>query len=43
MENEFNTLPAQLLLLEQLRPFVIDEDAYGRIYPDLHDIFETDA
>lgn len=43
MENELNTLPAQLLFLEQLRPFVIDEDAHGRIYADLHDLLEAGA
>lgn len=43
MENERNTLSAQLSFVEQLRPFGVDEDAHGRIYADLHDLLGAGA
>jgi len=33
----------QLALVDQLRPFVSDEAAYGRMYADFHDLLEACA
>ncbi|CAN5402676.1 hypothetical protein BH11PSE7_BH11PSE7_36850 [soil metagenome] len=35
--------PHQLALIEQLRPYLHDEAAYGRMYADLHDLLEASA
>jgi hypothetical protein len=38
-----NSVPRVLNILEQLRPFVVDESAYGRLHADLHDLLEASA
>ena len=38
MESDMKKLTGRLKFVEQLRPFVADEDAYGRVYADLHDL-----
>ena len=31
----------RLKIVEQLRPFVANDDSYGRVYADLHDLIEA--
>ena len=38
-----NTTARQLAVLQQLRPFLQDDAAYGRLYGDLHDLLEMSA
>ena len=38
-----DSAPRGLALLKQLRPFVVDDAAYGRLYADLHDLLEASA
>ncbi|MFT7722455.1 MAG: hypothetical protein QM788_06455 [Roseateles sp.] len=43
MENDLNIISAPQSLLEQLRPFAPDEEAYGRICADLQDLVGASA
>jgi hypothetical protein len=41
MGNDLDVHTSRLSFVKQLRPLVADEETYGRIYGDLHDLLEA--
>jgi hypothetical protein len=41
MDDDMEKLPGMLSLLEQLKPYITDAQAYGRFYANLYDLSEA--